>query len=67
MDASFQDRVRERAYQLWLEAGRVDGCADRHWLEAERDVLADKVSQLPRKPNSKATAAPRQRSRPRAA
>ena len=29
------DRVRELAYFLWLEEGRPEGEAERHWLAAE--------------------------------
>jgi hypothetical protein len=40
----FQDleqRIRERAYHLWVADGCRDGEAERHWLAAERDVLAE--------------------------
>ncbi len=33
--ADENDRVRERAYFLWLEEGCPDGQAERHWLAAE--------------------------------
>ena len=29
------DRVRESAYFLWLEEGRPEDAAERHWLAAE--------------------------------
>ncbi len=29
------DRVREFAYFLWLEEGRPEDAAERHWLAAE--------------------------------
>ena len=29
------DRIREIAYFLWLEEGRPEGAAERHWLAAE--------------------------------
>lgn len=31
-------RVRERAYRLWEEAGRPEGRALDHWLEAEGEL-----------------------------
>jgi hypothetical protein len=34
-------RIREIAYFLWLEDGRPDGEADRHWLAAERLVESE--------------------------
>ena len=30
--------IRERAYHLWVEAGRKDGDADAHWLAAQREI-----------------------------
>ena len=32
--------IRERAYHLWIAEGCRDGESDRHWLAAEREVLA---------------------------
>jgi len=37
-------KIRERAYHLWRESGCAEGQADRHWLAAERDVLASFAS-----------------------
>jgi hypothetical protein len=36
-----EDRIRERAYSLWEAEGCPDGCADRHWREAETALLQD--------------------------
>ncbi len=33
------DRVRERAYEIWIASGR-DGEAEQHWLAAEREILS---------------------------
>ena len=41
MDTSFQDRVRERARQLWLEQGCPEGRSEAHWNQAQREVLAE--------------------------
>jgi Protein of unknown function (DUF2934) len=35
------ERVRELAYFLWLEEGRPEGQAERHWLTAETLVESD--------------------------
>jgi Protein of unknown function (DUF2934) len=32
-----QNRISDRAYQIWLNAGCPDGKADEHWYEAERE------------------------------
>jgi hypothetical protein len=36
-----EERIRAKAHQLWEEAGRPDGEADDHWLEAARLIDAD--------------------------
>jgi hypothetical protein len=38
MGSDFQVRVRERAHQLWLQAGCPEGRGDEHWQQAERDI-----------------------------
>ena len=35
------DRIRELAYFLWLEEGRPEGEAERHWLAAETIIESD--------------------------
>jgi hypothetical protein len=41
-----EQRIRERAYLLWLEEGRPEGRAEAHWkiacmLDAEREAYVD--------------------------
>ncbi len=40
MDHNLENRIRERAYELWKIHGCTHGEADRHWFAAEREVLA---------------------------
>ena len=40
MDNALKARIRERAYEIWNAAGCPEGEAERHWLMAEREVLA---------------------------
>jgi hypothetical protein len=40
MDQNLENRIRERAYEIWTADGRMDGQADYHWLAAEREILA---------------------------
>ena len=58
MDQNLENRIRERAYEIWTANGRMDGQADHHWLAAEREILAI-VAPLP-VPKS----APRQEKKP---
>jgi hypothetical protein len=39
MDQAWQRRVRERAYALWEREGRPEGHAERHWFQAEAELL----------------------------
>ncbi len=58
MNHSLENRIRERAYELWKAHGGVHGQADQHWLAAEREVLAASTSALAREP------APQKKRRP---
>lgn len=40
----FETRIRERAYQLWIERGQPEGRADDHWDEAARLVEEESAS-----------------------
>jgi Protein of unknown function (DUF2934) len=40
MEPALEQRVRERAYEIWNATGREDGRANEHWLSAERELLA---------------------------
>lgn len=41
-----ENTIRERAYHLWVAGGRRDGEADRHWLTAERELIAEAVTPI---------------------
>jgi hypothetical protein len=41
MERNLSDRIRERAYEIWLSGGCRDGEAEQHWLAAEQEVLAE--------------------------
>lgn len=45
---NLEQAIRERAYHLWVEGGRVDGSAESHWLAAQREVLAASLSTIAR-------------------
>lgn len=36
-----EERIRERAYEIWERDGRPEGKAVEHWLRAEAEVAAD--------------------------
>lgn len=35
------ERIRERAYQIWERAGRPEGKSMQHWLEAEAEIAVE--------------------------
>ena len=34
-------RIRERAYTIWAQEGRLDGKDREHWLRAEAEIAAE--------------------------
>jgi Protein of unknown function (DUF2934) len=38
-DAALRRKIEERAYHIWLENGGRHGDHERHWLEAERELM----------------------------
>lgn len=36
-----ENRVRERAYEIWERNGRPDGKAEEHWRQAEAEIAAE--------------------------
>jgi hypothetical protein len=41
-DAEGEEQIRQRAYQLYEERGRLDGHAMEDWLIAEEEVLGSR-------------------------
>jgi hypothetical protein len=40
IDQDLSERIRERAYEIWIASGYRDGEADQHWVEAEQEILS---------------------------
>ena len=40
MEHNLSDRIRERAYEIWVASGSPEGEAEQHWLTAEKEILA---------------------------
>ncbi|GAC1549285.1 MAG: hypothetical protein NVS2B5_04240 [Beijerinckiaceae bacterium] len=40
MSQDIEQRIRERAYQIWAMGGHVHGREKDHWCAAEREILA---------------------------
>ena len=37
--AALRQQIEERAYHLWIESGCGHGDHERHWLQAERELM----------------------------
>jgi hypothetical protein len=67
MNTAIEDRIRNRAYELWEAEGRPEGREVDHWLRAaqevsgevtaETSVVGTSVARRPRTPRSATTAA----------
>jgi Protein of unknown function (DUF2934) len=44
MYQDLSERIRERAYEIWIASGYRDGEADQHWLAAEQEILSSRRS-----------------------
>ncbi len=40
-----EERIRERAYEIWERAGRPEGKTVEHWLQAESEIAAEEQGQ----------------------
>jgi hypothetical protein len=59
MDGVFEEQVRQRAYEIWVDLGRADGQAHEHWVAAERDLAAQPAKVKKPRASVAKTAAPK--------
>jgi hypothetical protein len=41
MDKQLEERIRERAYELWMRHGSIHGRADEYWYQAEQEIRGE--------------------------
>ncbi len=41
-DEDLEQRIRERAYQIWLEQGQPEGRDKEHWERAKEELASEK-------------------------
>ena len=64
MRSDREERIKERAYAIWLAEGRVHGRHQDHWHRAEREIAAEETAGqaagggAPRSPSRARAAAP---------
>lgn len=44
--SDFDQQIRERAYQLWEEAGRPNGRAQEFWFHAQADIHTRRAAEV---------------------
>jgi hypothetical protein len=42
---NLEQRIRQRAYELYLQRGQEEGHAEQDWLNAEQEILSNTKSQ----------------------
>ena len=47
MMTNLEQQIRQRAYDIWVLSGCIDGCANGHWLEAERQIMMEQLGAAP--------------------
>jgi Protein of unknown function (DUF2934) len=65
--AENEDRIRQRAYEIWEQEGRPQGEDMRHWLQAFQEIAADADSRPARKPRAKKDTSSAKAAKPKAA
>ena len=43
MQSDRQERISERAYEIWVAEGCVHGRHDEHWQRAEREIAEEEL------------------------
>jgi hypothetical protein len=39
LEQGLSDRIRERAYEIWIASGHRDGEAEQHWLAHDQAIF----------------------------
>lgn len=67
MSLDVEQRIRDRAYAIWLEQGCPEGCDYEHWLLAEQEVAgaSDAPEDAPKAAAKKAADKPVAERKPR--
>lgn len=45
--SGIEDKIRERAYELWLQSGKQESSEMDFWLQAEQEINKDKPADPP--------------------
>jgi hypothetical protein len=45
-DHELERLIRRRAYEIWEERGRPQGCEDEHWRQAQSEVQTQRAAEV---------------------
>jgi hypothetical protein len=45
MDKQLEQKIRERAYELWMQHGSLPGRAEEYWYQAEQEIMGGAEAQ----------------------
>jgi hypothetical protein len=45
--SGFEDKIRQRAYELWEQSGKTDASEMDFWLQAEREISGERSPEPP--------------------
>jgi len=45
--SGLEDRIRQRAYELWEQSGKTEGSEMDFWLQAEREMASETSPEPP--------------------
>jgi len=54
-----EQKLRERAYELWMQGGGKEGRSDQYWFQAEREICSDRANPPQLAPSQPLSDAPR--------
>ncbi|AZO55451.1 DUF2934 domain-containing protein [Mesorhizobium sp. M00.F.Ca.ET.151.01.1.1] len=60
-----QERIRNRAHQIWQEEGQPAGHHERHWQQAAADIDREDAGSADKKPARKASGAGKAKAAPK--
>ena len=59
MSGDKQERIKQRAYEIWEMAGRPHGAHEVHWLQATSEIEAEDMMPAEKPKRAKAPSAPK--------
>jgi hypothetical protein len=59
MSGEKQQRIKQRAYEIWEAAGRPHGAHEVHWLQATSEIEAEDTAPAEKPKRARAAAAPK--------